>query len=84
MILMREIHYKDHWKGCAPIIETFCALIWRSEFHLGTKKSTRTFVWFSSPVFFIYTMLFMNRLEFSFFADFFVMSFKTMAEYLFL
>jgi hypothetical protein len=25
MILMREINYKGHWKGCALIIETFLA-----------------------------------------------------------
>jgi hypothetical protein len=40
----------------------------------------QVFVWFSTLIFLFYKMLFMNRLNFSSFVDFFVRIFKTRAE----
>jgi hypothetical protein len=39
--------------------------------HKLESSQTRVFVWFSSLILPVYKMLFMNRLEFSCFADFF-------------
>jgi hypothetical protein len=50
--------------------------------HRVESSQTLVFVWFSTLVFLFYKMLFLIRLEFSCFADFFVWSFKTREEYI--
>ncbi len=51
-------------------------------FSQGFESSqTRVSVWFSTLLFPLFKMLFMNRLEFSCFADFFVRIFLTIEEY---
>ncbi len=52
--------------------------------HKLASSQTRVCVWFSVLSFSFYIMLFMNRLEFSCSADFFVWIFKTREEYSFL
>ncbi len=52
--------------------------------HKLESSQIRVFVWFSTLIFPFYKMLFMNRLEFSCFTDFFVKIFKTWEEYGFL
>ncbi len=49
--------------------------------HKLDSSQTQVFVWFSTHIFPFYKMLFMNRLEFSCFADFFVGIFNTREEY---
>jgi hypothetical protein len=51
--------------------------------HKLKSSQTRVFVWFSTLVFPFYNKLFMNRLVFSCFADFFVWFSKTRVEYVF-
>jgi hypothetical protein len=38
--------------------------------HNHESSQTRVFVWFSTPIFPLYKMLFMNRIELSCFTDF--------------
>ncbi len=44
------------------------------------SPQTRVFVWFSSHIFPFYKMLFMHRLKFSWFVDFFVCIFKSQSR----
>jgi hypothetical protein len=48
--------------------------------HKLKSSRTRVFVWFSTLIFPFYKMLFMNKLEFSSFAKFFVRTFKAREE----
>jgi hypothetical protein len=48
--------------------------------HQLESSQTQDFVWFSNLIFLFYKKLFMNRLEFSCFADFFVRIIKTRVE----
>ncbi len=48
--------------------------------HKLEYSKTRVFVWFSTLIFQFHKMVFMNKLEFSYFADFFVMIFITREE----
>jgi hypothetical protein len=48
------------------------------------SSQTLVFVWFSTLIFPFFKMLFMKRLEFSCFVDFFVRIFKTREEFGFL
>ncbi len=52
--------------------------------HKLESSQIRVFFWFSILIFQFFKMLFMNRLEFSCFADFFERIFKTKEEYGFL
>ena len=56
-------------------------------FSRGFCTETRAFLdlsfWVSSLIFPFYKMLFMNRLKFSYFADFFVRIFKNREDYIF-
>jgi hypothetical protein len=50
----------------------FTAFLVEVSGHKHDSSQTRVFVWFSALIFPFYIMLFMKRLEFSCFADFFV------------
>ncbi len=49
--------------------------------HKLESSQTRVSVWFSTPIFPFYDILFMNRLSFSCFADFFARIVTTRVEY---
>ncbi len=51
--------------------------------HKLVSFQTRGFIWFSNLIFLFYKILFMTRLEFSCFGDFFVRILKTRVEYAF-
>ncbi len=72
-------------KGSSPKME-FLNGIFSIEVsgHELESSQARVFVWFSILIIPFYKMLFMNRLEFSCFADIFVRIFKTRVEHGFL